>query len=68
MTKSSSQPGPGQPNQGKAGLGQVDERDGSPNGPMAEDSRFDSLLQRYKTFLRGQRGLAENTVRIYLTD
>ena len=33
-----------------------------------EDSRFDSLLQRYKTFLRGQRGLAENTVRNYLTD
>ncbi|MFB3097413.1 MAG: site-specific integrase, partial [Dehalococcoidia bacterium] len=35
---------------------------------MAEDSRFDSLLRSYQTFLRGQRGLAENTVRIYLTD
>ena len=68
MTMPSSQSGRGHPDQGKAGLGQVDERDGSPNGPMAEDSRFDSLLRSYKTFLRGQRGLAENTVRIYLTD
>jgi len=68
MTMPSSQPGRGQPDQGKAGLVQADERDGSPDGPMAEDSRFDSLLRSYQTFLRGQRGLAENTVRIYLTD
>ncbi len=73
MTMPSSQPVRGQPAPGKAGLGNPDELDGSRNGPMVEDSRdedwrFDSLLQRYHTYLRGQRGLAENTVRNYLTD
>ena len=29
---------------------------------------FDVLLPRYQAFLRGQRGLSENTVRIYLAD
>ena len=29
---------------------------------------FDELLPRYRLFLEGQRGLSENTVRIYLTD
>jgi len=38
-------------------------------GPLAGDgARFDTLLPRYATFLRGQRGLSENTVRIYLAD
>ena len=64
----SSQSGRGQPNQGKTGLGQADERDGSQHDPGDDNSRFDSLLQRYQTFLRGQRGLAENTVRNYLAD
>ena len=31
-------------------------------------SDFESLLQRYGLYLRGQRGLSENTLRIYLTD
>ena len=29
---------------------------------------FDALLSRYAAYLRGQRGLSENTVRVYLTD
>ncbi len=29
---------------------------------------FEALLQRYPSFLRGQRGLSENTLRIYLAD
>lgn len=29
---------------------------------------FDDSLERFPAFLRGQRGLAENTVRIYLSD
>ena len=67
------QPNQGQPDQRKAGPGHPEERDGSRNGPMVEDSRdtdssFDSRLRRYQTFLRGQRGLAENTVRNYLSD
>ena len=64
MTVPSLQPGRAPPDQGKGGPGLPDKMDGSNN----EDSRFDSLLQRYQTFLRGQRGLAENTVRNYLTD
>jgi site-specific recombinase XerD len=31
-------------------------------------AQFDALIKKYEMFLRGQRGLAENTVRIYLTD
>ena len=31
-------------------------------------SELDLLLQKYALFLRGQRGLAENTLRIYLAD
>ena len=69
MTMPASQSGQGQPEQAKAELVHPDDR----NGPVAEnhrdeDSGFDSLLQRYHSFLRGQRGLAENTVRNYLTD
>ena len=64
MTMPSSQPGLSQPAQGTAGLGPADKSDGS----NSEDSRFDSLLRHYHTYLRGQRGLAENTVRNYLTD
>ncbi len=37
--------------------------------PPAENlPQFDAYLERYPLFLRGQRGLSENTVRIYLTD
>ena len=32
------------------------------------ESYLDHLLQRYKEYLRGQKGLTENTVRIYATD
>jgi site-specific recombinase XerD len=31
-------------------------------------AQFDALAQKYEMFLRGQRGLSENTIRIYLTD
>ena len=34
----------------------------------AELARFDDLVERYPDYLRGQRGLSENTVRIYLDD
>jgi integrase/recombinase XerC len=34
----------------------------------AEVARFDSLVEGYPNYLRGQRGLSENTVRIYLDD
>jgi len=34
----------------------------------AELARFDSLVEGYPDYLRGQRGLSENTVRIYLDD
>ena len=34
----------------------------------AEVVRFDSLVEGYPDYLRGQRGLSENTVRIYLDD
>jgi len=30
--------------------------------------QFDALLERFPAFLRGQRGLAQNTVRIYMAD
>ena len=33
-----------------------------------DEPRLDHLLQRYKEYLRGQKGLTENTVRIYSTD
>jgi len=37
--------------------------------PVASNAmQLGDLLPRYETFLRGQRGLAENTVRIYLAD
>jgi len=31
-------------------------------------AQFDALVQRYPAFLRGQKGLSENTVRVYLAD
>jgi len=34
----------------------------------AELTRFDALVGGYPYYLRGQRGLSENTVRIYLDD
>lgn len=37
--------------------------------PLASDGTpFDTLLPSYATFLRGQRALSQNTVRIYLAD
>ncbi|HEU0020378.1 MAG TPA: tyrosine-type recombinase/integrase [Dehalococcoidia bacterium] len=38
--------------------------DASPPG----GSNFNDLTQKYARYLRGQRGLSENTLRIYLTD
>ena len=74
MTITPSKPGRGQtgrgkPDQGKNGLGHPDEGNGPRDADSwDEDGRFDSRLPRYQTYLRGQRGLAENTVRNYLTD
>ena len=33
-----------------------------PSSPVSE------LVEKYETYLRGQRGLSDNTVRVYLTD
>ena len=30
--------------------------------------QFDSFMERYPGYLRGQRGLSENTLRVYLAD
>ena len=43
-------------------------RDESGSAAAPEMGRFDALAQRYPAYLRGQRGLSENTVRIYLDD
>ena len=70
---------PSQPELPPVGLGPAEgldlsekvSRDWVQNEPaelMGEDSPLDSRLGRYQTYLRGQRGLAENTVRNYLTD
>jgi integrase/recombinase XerC len=38
-------------------------------GPVAPDeNEWDDLLHKYELVLRGQRGLSENTIRIYLSD
>ena len=36
--------------------------------PSSELARFDAFAARFPAYLRGQRGLSENTVRIYLDD
>lgn len=41
----------------------------SGGGPAAKtEEAFDPLLHRFELYLKGQRGLADNTVRIYLAD
>ena len=37
-------------------------------GGLAAATDFESMLLGYEKFLRGQRGLSDNTVRIYRTD
>ena len=41
---------------------------GSDNVTSPELVRFDALVERYPYYLRGQKGLSENTVRVYLDD
>src|SRR5918992_3270243 len=54
---------PSQPKgRGKAGMGII------PANDALNIAQFDTLTQKYEMFLRGQRGLSENTIRIYLTD
>ena len=52
--------------------GREDSRVHLPNNDTASDSAgaglFGDLTQKYQLYLRGQRGLSENTIRIYLTD
>ena len=45
-----------------------DEVEAAENGRNEVGQVFDELLPRYRLYLEGQRGLSENTVRIYLTD
>lgn len=40
--------------------------DSDDNGPLG--GSFNELTQKYELYLRGQRGLSENTIRIYLID
>jgi integrase/recombinase XerC len=48
-------------------MGVVVDGQAEPERASAEPD-FEALLQRYPSFLRGQRGLSENTLRIYLAD
>ena len=48
-------------------MGVVVDGQAEPVAAFAEPD-FETLLQRYSSFLRGQRGLSENTLRIYLAD
>ena len=41
---------------------------GSGDAESPELARFDALMERYPYYLRGQKGLSENTVRVYLDD
>ncbi len=41
---------------------------GSWDATSPELTRFDALVERYPYYLRGQKGLSENTVRVYLDD
>ena len=36
--------------------------------PLPDVNDFDVLVTRYRVYLQGQKGLSQNTVRIYLTD
>ena len=40
----------------------------SGNVTSPELARFDALVEKYPYYLRGQKGLSENTVRVYLDD
>ena len=42
--------------------------DSGTNYDASLNASFNELLERYRTYLRGQRGLSENTVRVYTTD
>lgn len=44
------------------------EKDQSHTSPSLDVGDWGSLFQKYELFLRGQRGLSENTARIYLSD
>ena len=51
---------------GGSGQSFVESRDQHPQGSGNAD--YGALIQKYQVYLRGQRGLSENTVRIYLDD
>ena len=46
----------------------LEDRDSERPKSSAGVAQFDEYLERYPTFLRGQKGLSENTVRVYLAD
>ena len=53
---------------GRQDRGHPETETGGESETPPEMARFDALIRRYPSFLRGQRGLSENTVRIYLDD
>jgi site-specific recombinase XerD len=46
----------------------LEDRDSERPKSSAGVAQFDEYLEQYPTFLRGQKGLSENTVRVYLAD
>ena len=56
------------PQAGKTFSTGVEVDDQADPATAAAGTDFKALLQRYSLFLRGQRGLSENTLRIYLAD
>lgn len=54
----------------KDGLGDFlsEARGSGPYDSRQDRVSFENLTQKYELYLRGQRGLSENTIRIYLTD
>ena len=52
-------------------VGSEDEKLSATEGNLSEPSPqidLEELVEKYETYLRGQRGLSDNTVRVYLTD
>ncbi|MEC9307930.1 MAG: tyrosine-type recombinase/integrase [Chloroflexota bacterium] len=47
---------------------EFDGRGHGPNGTCGIPIKFEELLHNYELYLTGQRGLSDNTTRVYLTD
>ena len=64
------------PTSSLSGMSEVAGRRSHADGPLQDErdetspelKRFDALVEKYPYYLRGQKGLSENTVRVYLDD